>query len=112
MGPDEVVDAWIARLREGDFPGAGALVAENAPIHAQGLPEPAELVGWDDYLSWYARRRVALAVASWHVLSRSSGEHHVTTLVRMRAAAEPWYALTVYRVADDLIQEMWLHEPF
>ncbi len=110
--PDAVVDAFLAAWRAGDFEAARAQVADGVVVHARTKVEESQVEGFDAFLEMYARRRQKLNITSEHPVQRSSGERHVSVLTRMREAQEVWYSLSVYRVTDGVVGELWLHEPF
>ena len=109
----QVVERYTACWRQGDFEGARAMAREDAVHHVRTERETSDLVGHDAVLEFYARRRRTRPTASWHLGAQNIGAHHVSLVSRLRdSTGQGWEMLSVYRVVDGRIAEVWHHEPF
>lgn len=71
----------------------------------------ARLAGFDDLMSWYARRAAAEGPDfSYTVIDVLTGERHAAALLAMRNGARQWRQLAVYTIEAGMITAIWAVE--
>ena len=109
MSPLETVTRWFEAFAS-DPEAARALWSEEATLHAA---DGGFESGFDDLLSWYARRREREGPGfSWSVEDLLGGERYAAAVLRLMSEARPagWVQHAVYDVRSGVIREVWLHE--
>lgn len=109
MTPLATLQLWFARFAE-DPGSARDLWSEGATLHA---PDGGFTGGFDDLLSWYARRRDNEGAGfDWHVKELLGGERYAVAIIRLASDDRPdgWDQHAVYEIREGRICEVWLHE--
>ena len=106
--PLEAVQEFFACFDRGDLARAGQLVADDAVI-TLFLPEDlVELRGFENFVSWYARRRELLGESfSYRVEELLPGNRHAVALITLSRGAgarrTSWRQVAVYTVDEGVI---------
>ncbi len=104
----EAVQEFFACFDRGDLARAGQLVADDAVI-TLFLPEDlVELRGFENFVSWYARRRELLGESfSYRVEELLPGNRHAVALITLSRGAgarrTSWRQVAVYTVDEGVI---------
>ncbi len=113
MGPQDVVQRWLSAWAMKDRDSLVRLVPPTSVVHAS---EPAELAG--DYTGFAEAERYFLQRAelvegfTWEAGDALEAGPFVVVPFRLSDAdGREWWQVGVYRIDDDHIAEIWLHEP-
>jgi len=107
--PFEAVQEFFACFDRGDLARASELVAGDAVITlVLSGEDPVELRGFEEFVSWYSRRRELLGDSfSYRVEELLPGNRHAVALITLSrgADAQPtnWRQVAVYTVDEGVI---------
>ncbi|MFN2591107.1 MAG: nuclear transport factor 2 family protein [Actinomycetota bacterium] len=113
---ERVVRAWFVAFETQDMESARSILAEDAVLHSYGPPEVAGYVrgGLDDLLAWYSRKRRAEGPGfEYDIEEILGGDRFGVALLRLSSGQSErvtWRQVAVYRIENDRIGEIWLHE--
>src|SRR3954470_4960762 len=108
----KTVKAWFAAHARGDMDAARALFARDGTLNVTA-PDPnasGTVVGFDDFLDWYAQRSTRAAQFSFRLDDLLGNEKRAVAILTLRDEEHEWRQVAVYEVVEKQITEIWVFE--
>lgn len=104
--PATVLRNWFTAHADGDLAAAGSLMSSSTTIRVDGQV----LHGFDEFMSWYDRRRASLPGLRYEVLDVLGGETHAAAVIRLSAGDRTWRQVAVYEISEGRIVSVTAYE--